>query len=120
MSDDKPDVVALLENWRRRFAEQNMVGLVEVCELARDEIVALRERLLALQKHRDDLYNRWHDASAEIVALRLRVYPVPKMPAWCLQPESDTPGLFIQCQTVEQRAAIIRALKDKRDDAGQS
>jgi len=27
-----------------------------------------------------------------------------------LQPEADTPGLFIRCDTVAQRDAIIRAL----------
>jgi hypothetical protein len=40
----------------------------------------------------------------------LAIVTVPRLPAWAFQPDADAPGLYLQCQTVEQRAAIMRAL----------
>ena len=34
---------------------------------------------------------------------------------WQIQPESDTPGLFIACVSVEQRDAILRLLAIEQD-----
>lgn len=35
---------------------------------------------------------------------------VPQLPAWCFQPDEETPALHLLCETVEQRAAIMRLL----------
>lgn len=35
---------------------------------------------------------------------------LPTMPTWALQPDAATTGLFIACQTLEQRKLIMRAL----------
>lgn len=43
---------------------------------------------------------------------------LPNLPSWCLQPEEDTPGLFIACQTVKQRERIMRALRRPQPKTG--
>lgn len=35
---------------------------------------------------------------------------LPTLPFWAFQPEEDTPGLYLQCETIEQRVRIMRAL----------
>ena len=34
----------------------------------------------------------------------------PQLPVWCFQPDEDSPGLYLQCESGEQREAVMRAL----------
>jgi hypothetical protein len=48
---------------------------------------------------------------------------LPQLPTSAIQPDADTPGLYLQCESVEQREAIMRALGfrgeiDLKPDAG--
>lgn len=35
---------------------------------------------------------------------------IPTLPAWCFQPDAGSPGLYLQCETIEQRKAIMLLL----------
>lgn len=39
-----------------------------------------------------------------------RLPAAPQLPAWSFQPDADMPGLYLQCETYEQRDAILRLL----------
>jgi hypothetical protein len=61
----------------------------------------------------DDIHERLENQRIEIERLRVLEAEVfaAQLPAWSFQPDRDTaPGLYLACETHEQRRAIMRLL----------
>ena len=56
------------------------------------------------------MHNPQQDFRQEAKPMSDLPVPHPQLPAWCFQPDEDTPGLYLQCETTEQREAIMRLL----------
>jgi len=62
---------------------------------------------------RGDLLERLENQRIEIERLRavLQDIRLRWLDDWQIQPDADTPGLFLQCVSLTQREGIIRALR---------
>lgn len=100
----EPDVVAELDAWLREWQDGRWPSVHgrALIQRARHEIVALRK-----------LNDAFRDRLSEMIAEKVAI---AQLRPWQIQPEPDTPGLFIQCVNLEQRERIIRALKDESFD----
>jgi hypothetical protein len=102
------DVVESLKGWRHWHETRNAAVLDEICQRARDEIVALREDHLMLrhdfQNMRDSTKKTRAEALEEAAKVCERQVPAPELRA------------TIYTEACERCAAAIRALKNKRDE----
>jgi hypothetical protein len=103
------DVVESLKGWRHWHETRNAAVLDEICQRARDEIVALRRyQAEALAKFADESARSFPLVRAEALEEAAKVcerqVPAPELRA------------TIYTEACERCAAAIRALKNKRDE----